>query len=108
MIACTSEKPLFAARVVLPKDQTTLPVADRVFVFGARVPFPQFAPGRCIESNDLAGGRGGIEHTGDNEIIGLVLALVAGVVGPGNFELSNIAAIDLVQGGIVAAFLVAQ
>src|ERR1051326_8583524 len=90
MIANPGEEPLFAAGFILPKNQSTLPGVCASRPLGLRVPFPEFPTGSGVEGDDLAGRRGGIKHTGDDQIIGLVFAFVTSVVGPCDFQLSDI------------------
>src|SRR5438552_12863095 len=66
MIANTSEKSLFAAGFILPEHQAALPGSSASGPLGLRVPFPEFPTGRGVEGDDLAGGRGGVKHAGDN------------------------------------------
>ena len=82
---------------VLPKDHTALPAASSSGLFGFRVPFPEFPTGAGIKGDDLPAGRGGVKHFGDNQIIGLVFAFVTSVVGPRDFQLSDIAPVDLLE-----------
>ena len=75
---------------------------------GGRIPFPQFAAGRGVERDDAAALRGGVEHAADDEIVGLVFALFAGVVGPCDLELRDVAAVDLLERRVEAALFVAE
>src|SRR5437867_1160604 len=108
MIANTGEEPLFAAGFILPEDQAALPGSSASGPFGLRVPFPEFPTGDGVEGNDLAGGRSGIKHAGDDQIVGLVFAFVAGIVGPCDFELSDRASVDLLERRVKASPFIAK
>src|SRR6266498_764229 len=97
MIANTGEKSLFTTGFILPEHQAALPVASGSGPFRLRIPFPEFPTGAGIEGDNLAGGRGGVEHAGENQIVGLVFAFVTGVIGPCDFQLSDIAPVDLLE-----------
>src|SRR5207249_4796321 len=97
MIADTGEESLFAAGFILPEHQAALPGSSASRSFGLRVPFPEFPTGGGVESDDFAGGRGRVKHARDNQIVGLVFAFVTGVVGPCDFQLSDIAPVDLLE-----------
>ena len=108
MIANTGEESLFAAGFILPEYQTALPGGSASGSFGLRIPFPEFPTGGGVEGDDLAGGRGGVKHAGDNQIVGLVFAFVAGVVGPGDFQLADIAPVDLLERRVKASPFIAE
>src|SRR5258706_2137909 len=106
MIANTGEESLFAAGFILPEDQAALPGGCASGPFG--VPFPEFPTFGGVESDDLAGGRGGVKHAGHNQIVGLVFAFVTGVVGPCDFQLSDIAPVDLPERRVKASPFIAE
>ena len=108
VIPDTGEKALFAIGFILPEDKAALPSAPGFALFGLNVPYPQLSTGGGIEGDDLAGGRGGLKHAADNQIVGLVLAFVAGVVGPCYFELSDVGPVDLLERRVKGACFVAQ
>ena len=97
MIANRGKKPLFASGFILPEDQAALPSASGSGPFRLSVPFPEFPTLAGVEGDDLAAGRGGVKHAGDDQIIGLVFPFVTGVVGPGDLQLSDIAPVDLLE-----------
>ena len=98
----------FAAGIVLPIHEAALAAAASAGGGGGRIPFPQFAAGRGVERDDAAALRGGVEHAADDEIVGLVFALFAGVVGPCDLELRDVAAVDLLERRVEAALFVAE
>src|ERR1043165_5737111 len=108
IVANPSEKPLLATGFILPKHQAALPGATCATPLGLSVPFPNFPTGAGVERDDPACRRGSVKHAGNNEIVRLVFALVTGVEGPGDFQLSDIAPIDLLERRVKASPVVTQ
>ena len=102
------KKSPLSALFVFPVDQATLALSPAPGLFLSGIPFPDGLSGRSVESHDLAGCGGGVEDAPDDEVVGLVLGLLAGIVTPGHSEGLHIPAVDLRQRRIEVALLAAK
>jgi hypothetical protein len=68
---------------------------------GIKLPFQLSAGG--IEGNHFLAGSVGVERAPDDQRIGLDISLLAGVKTPCGFEAVHVAAVDLLERGVVIA-----
>ena len=98
------ESSLFAL-FIFPVNQPTLSLPSAPGLLLAGIPFPDGLTRRCVKGHDLTGSGGGVENSPDDQVVGLVLSLLAGVVTPGRLEGMHIPAVDLSQRGIQVTLL---
>ena len=91
-----------------PVDDTALPFAGLTGSHAGGVEGPDWFAGGGVQGNDFAVGRCRIEHSVEDQGVGLKLADIAGVVGPGDFQLLDVGFVDLVEGRVVCGAFVAQ
>jgi len=108
VVARRGEEALLSARFVLPVNKPTLSSTDRPRAFRGGIPLPEFASGRGVEGDDFAGRRGGVENPLDDQVVGLELAFVPSVVGPGDLQLGDVGSVDLGQRRVEIARFVTE
>ena len=74
-----------------------------MFVRG--IPFPEFRARGRVESDHLASLGRSVEHALYYEVIRLIFGRISGLIGPCNFEVGDVLAIDLFEGRIKIALL---
>ena len=74
-----------------------------MFVRG--IPLPEFLARGRVESDHLASLGRGVEHALYDEVVRLIFGRISRLIGPCNFELGDILAIDLFERRIEIAFL---
>ncbi len=94
-----------------PEHQAAVHAAAARRFARERVETPEFAPGRGVEGEQFKLGGSSIEDSAHDQGIALDLAVLGDascMKGPGRDELGHIAAVDLIEGGVVRPFRVAK
>ena len=92
----------------LPVGDSALAAADGALLVIGGVELPDFLAGFGVYREYFSIGGGGVEDSVDDEAVRLEFAFVAGVEGPGLFEVFDVLFVDLGEGGIVGRGLVAE
>ena len=102
------EEPRLAPRLVGPIHQTALAASAGARPLRRGIESPHLLARRSVQRNDLSRRRRGEQHAVDHEIVGLILAAIAGVVAPRHAKPGDVRFVDLGQPRVVGARRVAE